>query len=569
MKILLVAINAKYIHSCLATYALLAYAKQQGMEVEMREYTINHNPDHILEDIYMSRPDMVAFSCYLWNVAYVNELTYELANLLPDMDIWLGGPEVSYDGKEHLQTHPEVKGIIVGEGEETFLEVCNHYHGVGALEEIKGIIYRAKEAIKENPPRPCMNLDDLPFTYPDLNALKHRMLYYESSRGCPFHCSYCLSSVDRNLRFKSLPKVFSELQIFLDAKVPQVKFVDRTYNAKVSHAMAIWQYIKDHDNGVTNFHFEIAADILKEEELQLLESMREGLVQLEIGVQSTYEKTISEIHRVMDVDVVAAVTKRLKKAKNMNLHLDLIVGLPYEDYETFQKSFNDLHAMRPHQLQLGFLKVLKGSYMYEHAQEYGILYHKRAPYEVLRTNWIDFDKIIMLKEVEEMLEMYYNSGQYSTVLGVVFALEKEHNPFGFYRKLADYYKEKGYLTLQHSRMKKYEILLDFLMEEYEEALHPMLKEAALYDLYLRDNIKSRPSFAKNLTKEELRYKKEHGAKKHMEVFRYDFSEGEFYYFAALPKKETVAVVFDYENKNLITGNVKTMRLENDQEGTCK
>ncbi len=575
---LLVAINAKYIHSNLAVYALKAYAEAQGMKIDLKEYTINHDADGILEDIYLKKPKVIAFSCYLWNIGYVNELISELHRLLPDTDIWVGGPEVSYDAAEYLREHPEVKGVMVGEGELTFLDVCKYYQKELEIFEIKGIVYRTIVGkIISAKDRECMNLDDLPFPYPNLEEFKNRILYYESSRGCPFSCSYCLSSVDRHLRFKSLPKVFKELQYFIDAKVPQVKFVDRTYNAKVEHALAIWEYIKEHDNGITNFHFEVAADILKEEELQCLQGMRPGLVQLEIGVQSTNPQTIEEIHRVMDVGKVAEVTKRLKENENMNLHLDLIAGLPYEDYKTFQRSFDDLHIMRPHQLQLGFLKVLKGSLMYERAGQYEILYHKRPPYEVLRTRWIQFEEIIALKEVEQMVETYYNSGQYSTLLGLCFCLRKEkfgtENAFAFYRGLADYYKENQILTMQHARMKKYEILLSYILEqrenpdsEYRVYEAEVFEEAALYDMYLRENLKSRPGFGKAMDKVGRECKKKYGAKHHMEKFDYDFTEGKFYFFGEKPTKGQITVMFDYEKKNLITGNVFATRVCDDEEG---
>ena len=577
MEILLVAINAKYIHSNLGVFALKSYVKEQGYEVSMKEYTINHNIDAILEDIYMKKPGVVAFSCYLWNISYVNELVKELHRLLPQTEIWLGGPEVSYDAMEHMEKYPEIKGIMIGEGELTFLDVCKHYCGEMDLSEINGIVYRNENGkVLATHERECMNLDDLPFPYPNLEEMKNRILYYESSRGCPFSCSYCLSSVDRKLRFKSLPKVFEELQMFIDARVPQVKFVDRTYNAKVEHALAIWNYIKEHDNGITNFHFEIAADILREEEIECLKTMRPGLVQLEIGVQSTNRRTIEEIHRVMDVKKVAGVTSELKQAENMNLHLDLIAGLPYEDHKTFQKSFDDLHEMRPHQLQLGFLKVLKGSYMAEHIDEYELLYHNRPPYEVLRTKWISFDEIIALKEVEQMVETYYNSNQFSTLIGLCMYLRKQHygqeNAYRFYEEVAQYYKKNGYFGMQHARIKRYEILLSYILEkkklpgnEYSEWDEELFIQAAVFDLYLRENMKSRPGFAKELGREGKECRKKFGIKRHMEEFSYDFTEGEFYRFNQMPKKEQNIMTFYYEQKNPITGNVYVERECDDKE----
>lgn len=575
MDIRLVAINTKFIHSNLAAYMLEAYARKSGINVSVGEYTINHNIDHILEAIYRQRPDVVCFSCYLWNISYIRELALELNRLCPKMDIWLGGPEVTYDAKECLKEMPQVKGIMRGEGEQIFVEVCKHYQEGRSLSDIRGITYRSENEILENPDMPCLDLDDLPFPYENLNEMKNRIIYYESSRGCPFSCSYCLSSVDHNLRFKSLPKVFEELKQFIDARVPQVKFVDRTYNAKVDHALAIWNYIKDHDNGVTNFHFEIAADILREEEIECLQKMRPGLIQLEIGVQSTNEKTIHEIHRVMSVDTVATVTKRLKKPANMNLHLDLIAGLPYEDIRSFQRSFDDLHDMRPHQLQLGFLKVLKGSYMYQHAKEYEIVYHVRPPYEVLQTKWLSFDDILKLKGVEQMVEIYYNSGQFSTILGLCFWLRKgmygEERAFDFYCELSEYYRKMGYMDVSHNRIRKYEILMEFLKKKEAELEEDtglkaeadqikMLNQAMIYDLYLRENLKSRPDWVGKMSSYSLRKKKELGSLKHVECMEFDFTDSEFYERSKMPDKRKIYVMFDYENRSPVTGNVAVQEI---------
>ena len=443
MKILLAAVNAKYIHSNLAVYSLKAYAKDPA--VEIGEYTINQQKDDILMDIYKKKPDILCFSCYIWNLDYVEELVLEIGKLRPDMPIWLGGPEVSYDAKEVLRRLPWVKGVMKGEGEKTFLELCKIYrkswddayaveeksekegisdHTVentcgyqaasgdnswinpeivdNELKGVLGITFRmdsvsSKNAalneethsgdtmIVENPWRPIMDLSEVPFVYHHMEDFEHKIIYYETSRGCPFSCSYCLSSVDKRLRFRDIELVKKELQFFLDHKVPQVKFVDRTFNCKHEHSIAIWKYIMEHDNGITNFHFEVAADILNEEELELLEQMRPGLVQLEIGVQSTNMKTIQEIHRVMDFEKVSKIVRRIQDAGNVHQHLDLIAGLPYEDVESFAHSFDDVYALKPEQLQLGFLKVLKGSFMQEHQEEYGIVHKAHPPYEVLYT----------------------------------------------------------------------------------------------------------------------------------------------------------------------------------------
>ncbi|MDO5540103.1 MAG: B12-binding domain-containing radical SAM protein [Eubacteriales bacterium] len=494
MKILLTAVNAKYIHSNLAVYSLKAYANAYAggeNNIELAEYTINHRVDEILQDLFKKKPDILAFSCYIWNMDIIEKLLPDLAKVLPGTKIWAGGPEVSYDAEEFLQEHPEVTGVMAGEGEETFCELVQGKNP----KQIKGLIFRDNEGkILRTPSRPCMDMDRLPFPYNGLEELENRIIYYESSRGCPFSCSYCLSSIDKSVRFRSTETVKRELQFFLNHKVPQVKFVDRTFNCRHSHSLELWRYIKEHDNGITNFHFEIAADILNEEELAVLESMRPGLVQLEIGVQSTNLQTIKEIDRVMDFEHLKAIVKRLQRAENIHLHLDLIAGLPWEDYESFVNSFNDVYNLHPEQLQLGFLKVLKGSKMHQKAQEYGICYHTDPVYEVFSTRWISYEEILRLKDVEEMLEVYYNSNQFANT---VRYLEKEfETPYRMFEELAMFHAEKGYSGQKISRQARFEILREFIRSRTEETVYD---ELLLLDLYLRENSKSRPEWAPDLS----------------------------------------------------------------------
>ena len=390
MKILLVACNAKYIHSNLAVYDLQAYASDYADHIVLKEYTINQQKDDIMRDIYLEHPDVVCVSCYIWNLSFVKELMADLIKILPGADFWAGGPEVSYDAEKFLTENSEFKGVMVGEGEETFKELAGYYvkKNPQDLKDMTGICYRDGDQIIHNGWRQIMDLSRVPFAYEELKDFENRIIYYESSRGCPFSCSYCLSSVDKNLRFRALELVKKELQFFLDHKVPQVKFVDRTFNCKHEHAMTIWKYILEHDNGVTNFHFEISADLLNQEELELISDMRPGLIQLEIGVQSTNEVTIKEIHRTMKLERLKEVVKLIQSGNNIHEHLDLIAGLPYEDYDSFGSSFDEIYELKPNQLQLGFLKVLKGSYMFEHAAEYGIVYHDKPPYEDMSTKWL-------------------------------------------------------------------------------------------------------------------------------------------------------------------------------------
>ena len=496
MKILLAACNAKYIHSNLAVYDLQAYASEYTDHIILKEYTINQQKDDIMRDIYLEHPDVVCVSCYIWNISFVKELMADLAKILPDADFWTGGPEVSYDAEKFLSENPEFTGVMVGEGEETFQELSGYYvkKNPEKLENITGICYRDGEKIIHNGWRQIMDLSSIPFIYKDLSEFKNRIIYYESSRGCPFSCSYCLSSVDKKLRFRDIEMVKKELQFFIDHKVPQVKFVDRTFNCKHDHAMAIWKYINDHDNGVTNFHFEISADLLREEELQEMSTMRPGLIQLEIGVQSTNPDTIKAIHRTMDFEKLKGIVDRIHSFGNIHQHLDLIAGLPYEDYDSFRNSFNDVYALKPQQLQLGFLKVLKGSHMMEMCREYGIVYKNREPYEVLSTKWLDYDHVLKLKNVENMVEVYYNSGQFQKTLE--YAESFFPDAFSIYEGLGIFYMEKGYGDVSHTRMRRYEILLEYL-ETVPGISRAEVADRMILDIYLRENLKSRPGFAGN------------------------------------------------------------------------
>ena len=522
MKILLAACNAKYIHSNLAVYDLQAYASDYADHIVLKEYTINQQKDDIMRDIYLEHPDVVCVSCYIWNLSFVKELMADLIKILPGADFWAGGPEVSYDAEKFLTENSEFKGVMVGEGEETFKELAGHYveKNPQNLKDMTGICYRDGDQIIHNGWRQIMDLSSIPFIYKDLSEFKNRIIYYESSRGCPFSCSYCLSSIDKKLRFRDTETVKKELQFFIDNKVPQVKFVDRTFNCKHDHAMAIWKYINEHDNGVTNFHFEISADLLREEELQEMSTMRPGLIQLEIGVQSTNSDTIKAIHRTMDFEKLKGIVDRIHSFGNIHQHLDLIAGLPYEDYDSFRHSFNDVYALKPQQLQLGFLKVLKGSHMMEMCREYGIVYKTQEPYEVLSTKWLDYDHVLKLKTVENMVEVYYNSGQFQNTLEYLENFFQD--AFSIYERLGSFYMEKGYGDVSHTRMRRYEILLEFL-EDVPEISMDQVKDQMVYDLYLRENLKSRPGFARDQKPFERQVwdfrKREKVAKNaHVEVF---------------------------------------------------
>ena len=573
MNIVLAAINAKYIHSNLAVYSLRAYAQQYKDEIQIAEYTINQQIDDILMDLYKKKPDILCFSCYIWNLSYVEELVRELGKIFPSVPIWVGGPEVSYDTKDVLERLPEVTGVIFGEGEKTFLEVVEYYHGKDMqLSEIKGIAYRGEEGeFLQNSWREVMDLSEVPFVYHDMADFKNKIIYYESSRGCPFSCSYCLSSIDKCLRFRKLELVEKELQFFIDEEVPQVKFVDRTFNCNHKHAIAMWKYIKEHDKGITNFHFEVAADLLNEEELKLIESMRPGLIQLEIGVQSTNEQTIREIRRTMRFEEVARIVQRINQGENVHQHLDLIAGLPYEGMESFQKSFDDVYRLHPEQLQLGFLKVLKGSYMESQKERYGLVYKSRPPYEVLYTNWLSYEEMMRLKSVEEMVEVYYNSGQFSYCLR---KLEEEYaSPFVLYQELGRYYENHELHLMSHSRITRYEILLGFVREKHKER-ERLYRELLTFDLYFRENVKKRPEFAgeHEVSKDWLNAFYETESKEHQYLIGYEAYDKrqlrkmthieKFHYdvLGTCEEKEKF-ILFDYQNRSRLTHQAAVTEIE--------
>ena len=546
MKILLTACNAKYIHSNPAVYNLRAYADDCRDSVFIKEFTINQPKDEILKDIYRSGADVVCFSCYIWNISFVKEIIEDLKKLLPDTAFWAGGPEVSFHGEELLRSMPQLTGIMAGEGEETFRELAGYYvKNKGRLEDIRGILFRQGEEIRNNGLREPVDLNKIPFVYEHIGEFSNRIIYYESSRGCPFSCSYCLSSIDRRLRFRDLVLVKKELQFFLDHKVPQVKFVDRTFNCRHGHAMEIWKYILEHDNGVTNFHFEVSADLFTEEELKLLGQMRPGLVQLEIGVQSANPQTLKAIRRKTDLRKLENAVARIREKENIHQHLDLIAGLPWEDYESFRRSFNCVYKMKPDQLQLGFLKVLKGSAMEKEAKEYGMIFKTREPYEILSTKWLSYEEILKLKMVESMVEVYYNSGQFQHTLNWIMRFYED--AFSFFESLGRFYEKKGYGEISHSRIRRYEILLEFLREE-TKIPEAEASQKMIYDLYLRENLKKRPCFApdqKAYEKAVWTYRKEHQISKtaHIEVFQ-----------------DGTAVLFDYDRRSPLSHNALTEKI---------
>lgn len=582
MNILLTAINAKYIHSNLAVYSLRAYAQSYKRDIQLGEFTINQRTEYILQEIYKKKPDVLCFSCYIWNIDYVLEVAEEYHKICPEIPIWAGGPEVSYETEIFLEKYPFITGIMMVEGEKIFFHLCAYYKQILepeeviekehlTLDKIKGIAYRsALGRVQVNPWEIPLDMSTIPFCYEDLSDFEKRIIYYESSRGCPFSCSYCLSSIDKTLRFRNLDLVKQELQFFINQKVPQVKFVDRTFNCKHEHAMEIWQFIKEQDKGITNFHFEISADLLTEEEISLIQGMRPGLIQLEVGVQSTNPATIQEIHRTMMLEMVEDIVQKVQKNGNIHEHLDLIAGLPFEDYTTFAKSFDEIYALKPNQLQLGFLKVLKGSYMYEHAAEYGVKYHSRAPYEILESKWLSYEDVLRIKQVEEMLEVYYNSGQFEVTMKI---LEKERkSAFALFQSMGEFYEEKGYFQVKHTRIRRSEILLEYV----EQVLHKDIKlyeEALLFDLFYRENLKSRPKWAaddKRIYKMNRIYCK-NGKLSHVEPFHYHFPGKETRTIVKQPvrSEKLFYALFEYDKRDPLDNQAKVSWIEvNEDEVSC-
>lgn len=584
MKYLLVAVNAKYIHSNLAVYSLKAYAEKyakkqalEHVEIEIAEYTINQYSEEILRDIYIRKPDAIGFSCYIWNISMIQDIIADYKKISPHTDIWAGGPEVSYNMEEVLKQSSGVDYIMYGEGEEIFKEVINAY-GTGNLEktltEIRGLAYRENRDIKVNPPMPLVDLSAIPFVYHHMEDFENKIIYYETSRGCPYSCSYCLSSVEKKLRFRSIDLVKEELKFFIDHKTAQVKFVDRTFNCNHRHAMEIWKFIRENDNGVTNFHFEIAADIITDEEIRLISTMRRGLIQLEIGVQSVNNETLTAINRKTAIEKIADVTKRIKKVGNIHQHLDLIAGLPFEDYASFAHSFNSVYSMKPDQLQLGFLKVLHGSEMELRAEAFGIVYSDKPPYEVLKTKWLDYDEILCLKMIENVVEIYYNSFQFANTIG--YLEEEFDSAFSMFESLGKHYYEESSNGEKHSRVARYEILLDFIREHSKNNKkcsgkwtdNLSYEQLLTLDFYLRENAKTRPAFAPDISgyKNVIRnfYKSEMAREilpdygnydsrqlekmTHMEVFVDSYGN-------------PLYVLFDYKNKDLIKKEAKVQIID--------
>lgn len=579
MKNLLVGINAKYIHSNLAIRYIQKYSKKQGVVTHIREYTINQSVDYILDEIIQVEADVIAFSCYLWNITYIKMLVRNIKRIRQDIKIILGGPEVSYNPKEWLEEIWEVDYIISGEGEVVATALLQHINQGLSVESLKGIAYRDGHNLIQNRQGKGMDMADVPFVYhKGLDGLENRIIYYETSRGCPYSCQFCLSSIEKGVRFRPLELVLPELQFFLDERVVQVKFIDRTFNARRKHAMAIWTYLRDHDNGYTNFHFEITADLIDDDTVVFLKTLRKGLLQFEIGVQSTNEATIIDVERKTDFEKLKRQVLTIKEGHNIHLHLDLIAGLPKEDYHSFRQSFNDVMALRPDQLQLGFLKVLKGSKIHLLQEHYGIICRDYAPYEVLMTKEMSYNDLMKLKRLEDILEIYYNSGQFP--YSISYLMRCHRNEFEFFEAFAGYWKEQGWFHVKHKKIRFYEFILEY-SQGHEQINIEFLKELIVHDLCLLEKPKKWPTFV--IKKEETVKKikefyqsnshqgnlleaysdytsKQISRMAHIEIYNYNIVKYIESGFEEIVKV-TTTLFYDYKQKDCMTGYAKITEIK--------
>ncbi|WP_368235094.1 B12-binding domain-containing radical SAM protein [Clostridium perfringens] len=499
MKILLTAINSKYIHSNLAVRYLKAFTKDLDFQGDIKEFSINDRVENILEGIIEEKPDVVAFSCYIWNMEFVNRLAELIKLVDPKIEILYGGPEVSYEGKEFLENH-EGEYVIVGEGEKTFREFVLYKLGEGKIEDIKGLNYKRNGKVFENPKRPEMDMNELVFPYTYEEDINNKIVYYEASRGCPFKCKYCLSSVMHGVRFLDVERVKKELKYFMERGLKLVKFVDRTFNCNREYTVELLKYLSEQDTE-TRFHFEVAADLLTEDQIEILNNAPKGRFQLEVGVQTTNNEVLHNINRYITYENIKEKVLKVAAGKNVMQHLDLIAGLPGEDLESFKKSFNDVHAIRPDEIQLGFLKLLKGSSMREEAEKWGIVYSPYAPYEIIRSKDISYEELLLLKKVEAMVDKYYNSCKFNNV--IKFFLNIYEKPFDFYYDLAMFFEEKGNFKRSIGNVEYYKILLDFYLEKIGGEDEGLFKEVLKFDYLCFNKKRWLPDFLlRTITKED-------------------------------------------------------------------
>ncbi len=553
MKIILTSLNAKFIHTSLSLYSLKAFSKEYKKDIKIVEFTINNDLDHCLSSLVKENPDVIGFSTYIWNINETLSLISNLKKVLPKTKIILGGPEVSFNSKKYIES---CDFVVTGEGELPFYNLLCHIDNKMDIKDIGSICYKNKNEAIENIGNCTIELKDIPFPYEEIDSFENKIIYYESSRGCPFSCSYCLSSSTNGVRFLEEERVKKDLSFFLKNNPKQVKFVDRTFNAKSSHAIMIWQFLIDNDNGITNFHFEISANIMTDEMIEVLKNARVGLFQFEIGVQTTNEKTLSEIDRKLKTSEIFEAVQKVQKLKNIHIHLDLIAGLPYEDFKSFRNSFNDTYSLYPDMLQLGFLKLLRGSRLREESEKYGIVYRDYAPYEVLETDEISYLELETLKGVESMVDLYYNSGKYENTLR--YAQSLFDSPFDMYLELYNYISNKADLMSSISKASFRTLIYNVTKDDF-------VKELLRFDLYRFENINNLPEVLLNerivLNREcsENIYSDENLFSEHIKngitkkqiirnskIEKFNFDILEFIDNGKIVKKDTL-ILFDYYN----------------------
>lgn len=505
MKILLTTLNSKFIHTNLAIRYLKEFVRDL-IEVSMKEYTINNDLDYILKDIYKNEYDIILFSTYIWNVGDIVKLCDNLKKIRPNTKIALGGPEVSYDSYEAMKKYDFVDYILYGEGELIFRDLVLHLQGKMEINDVNGLVYRqGNEIIVNKPMELLQNLDEIPSPYENLNPKEYenRIVYYESSRGCPFNCQYCLSSTIPGLRYFSLDRIKSDLKALIDARVSQIKFIDRTFNANRKVAMEIMDFLMKNDNGYTTYHFEVTAYLIDDKMLEFLADCKEGLFQFEIGVQSTNEKTLDAVGRRDDFKKLSQVVQTVASYRNIHQHLDLIAGLPYEDYKSFENSFNDVFNLGIEHLQLGFLKMIKGTGMRKVADEHGFKYKDYAPYEFLYNNYISYEETLKLKDIEDILERYYNSKNFVLSMRYIIGRFYKQSPFKFFEVFAKYFDENGYFDLAQGKNQLYKILMDFYNEKINidnDVFNDILK----YDYISLGKTSNMPQFFNKLDMDDFK-----------------------------------------------------------------
>ncbi|HOQ37446.1 MAG TPA: B12-binding domain-containing radical SAM protein [Acetivibrio sp.] len=581
MKTIIIAVNSKYIHSSLAPWYLKAACKSNCGTIKVMEFTINDNPDSVLSRIYAEGCDIAAFSCYIWNINFILKVAENLKKILPNIKIVLGGPEVSYDPQQVLELHPFVDFVIFGEGESAFNELLGFLNGVGKeLYDIKGLSYREDGRITVSKIFPLeQDLDSIPSPYNNemLSCIGNRIVYFESSRGCPFSCSYCISSTFEGVRYFSLDRVKKDLRFLMAAGVKLVKFVDRTFNCNKDRAKSIFEFIIN-NAGNTVFHFEAAADLFDEETIEILSRAPKGLIQFEIGIQSTNEVTLEAVKRKTNIKKVLYYVKRLMELGNIHIHVDLIAGLPFEDYSSFRKSFNDVYNLFPHQLQLGFLKMLKGSAIRNESLKYGYKFREYPPYEILGNEFLSYEDIVKLKRIEEVLERYYNSARFERSLKYIINGFFD-SPFEFFEEFSLFYLKEGCFERSISSRELYTILLKFIAESNRKVDLTLLNELLKFDFLISDNTNNLPVGIERIFKESFKTKcfeflktsdniakflpdfcgeppKKIFNRVHFELFRYDITEN-----VSIPTKKDTVILFNYSEKNPITEHYSYIKIQ--------